>query len=346
MTKQELVQQQAPTEILQKTPGDYTTHSAFQSSDEYKAMLFASRWAKPFEQLQEWHNANKQTHNISQDTTPGEVDFTTLLVPAKTPELIGRELVTIIPVSVPQIQIPVFHVGKSGKSARGEQNFTSRTGRMTYIIAKLTEDVNTADTVDQTFIEDIQMGMIQYYWQELTRAHRQEVSQMFIDFVLPALSAGTHTDPSGNSYKTVAGQIATTTTAVAKENALDLITDAVTYARTQNWMPDCLVLTYEMLAVFLKSDDFKSHDFFRDMANYNTGMISSLFGMKVYVTNQKSGKHFWMFEKAQYACAIMRRDEMITNIDNNPTLTQGLSISSRFGFAYRDASRVYYYTAT
>ena len=108
----------------------------------------------------------------------------------------------------------------------------------------------------------------------------------------------------------------------------------------QKWTPDCVVMSWDAQAKFLKSRDLKDRDFFRDMANYNTGMMTSVYGLQFFVSNQLSGDRFWMFEKNNYAVATIRRDELIVNLEENRNQEQGLSISSRYGFAYRDAARV------
>ena len=330
MTSQEMARLQEQFEFMLEKPIETTNHAWNNNVNDYQKQLLGDRrWGQHFRKL--------QGHAISQDNLPGEINFTTLLVPPKVPELIGRDLCPVLPVSEPTQKIPVFTKGESGESARGEVNSHSGSGRMSYINATLQESWNTSDTVDQDFLEDIQMGMIQYYWQELTRAHREQVSKNFIDFVCPVLTAGNKTDPSGNAYTIASSQVRG-----AAHASLDVFTDLYTAAKKDNWVPDCCVMTYEAQANFMKSNDFKSHDFFREFANYNNGMLSALYGMKIFVTNQLSGSNMWIFQKDQYAIATMRRDEMIVNLDDNKKLEQGLGISSRYGFAYRDASRVIY----
>jgi len=313
------------------TPIETTKHAlqhGFEnhSADEYIHSLMSSRWGKHFENLRD--------HNLSQDTTPGEIDFTTLLVPPKVPDLIGRDLCTTIPVTTPTIQIPVFHIGKSSKTQRGEAGYLSSAGRMTYIDGKLSEALNTFDSVDQSFLEDLQMGMIQYYWQELTRVHRQDVSQAYVDHICNE-ETGNKTDPSGNRYSVGSGQVRSETAASMGE-----FTEAYNEARKDNWMPDTLVLTYGALSRLMSVNDFTNNDFFKEFANFNTGSLSSFYGLRIFVTSQKTGRKYWMFDSQNYACAVMRRDEMIVNVDDNANLAKGLAVSSRYGFAYRDFSRM------
>ena len=105
-------------------------------------------------------------------------------------------------------------------------------------------------------------------------------------------------------------------------------------------------MDYATLANFLKNKDFKSNEYFQHLADYSSGAIGSVLGMTIYPTTQVGTGKVWAFEKDHYAVAAIRRDELITNIRNDGTLSQGLNISSRFGWAYQDPRRVIMATVT
>ena len=309
-----------------ETPVETTLHK-WETSDEYRSLLMNSRWGEHFEHLAK--------HNISQDNLPGEINFLTSIVPPRTPDLIGRDMCPIVNVTEPTTRFPVLGVGATGRSARGEQNYLSAGGRISYKNLTLQDSWNTNDTVDQDFIEDIQSGLIQYYWNELYRIHRENISQEFIDFLCPTLTAGNKTDPSGNSYTIESWQIEAAKTAdmagllktwqAAKENHIN---------------PDTLLCNYDYLSRLLQAEDFRSNELFQSMADYKNGSIGSILGLNIYASTQVPTGKYWVFEKQEYAIAGMRRDEMITNLQDNSQISNGLSISSRYGFAYRDPSRV------
>ena len=313
-----------------------TTNHSWKHDESYRnALLQNKKWGAFF--------AEKVKHDVSQDTLIGEIDFSSMFVPPRTHNLIGRELIPVINVTEPTTKFPVMltsDLGKTTKQGKGLTSYASGTGRLTYKELKIGDSYNTADRVNQEFIEDAQMGALTYYWQELHRAHKQTISQLFLDQITGVATSGTATDPSGNVYT---GNTATAKTA-SQAFSLDSLIEGWTEAQTLKFMPDCLLLNPVALSTLLKDDDFKSNEYMQEYANYDSGMISSILGMNIFVSNQipsnaNNNKRCWMFEKDQFAVCAMRRDEMITNIEDNNILEQGLSISSRLGFAYKDPSR-------
>ena len=62
--------------------------------------------------------------------------------------------------------------------------------------------------------------------------------------------------------------------------------------------------------------------------------------MNIMPSTQVATGKYWVFERDAYALGGIRRHEMITNLRNDSQMSQGLSVSSRFGLAYKDAQRV------
>ena len=317
------------------TPVETTNHS-WKSNEGYRnSLLNDKKWGSFF--------ASKIKHDVSQDTLIGEIDFSSMFVPPRTHTLIGRELIPVINVTEPTTKFPVMltkDLGHTTKQGKGLTSYASRTGRLTYKELKIQDAYNTADRVNQDFLEDAQSGVLTYYWQELHRAHKEEISQLFLDQITGVATSGSATDPSGNVYT---GNTATAFTA-GQNFSLDSLIEGWTECQKLNFMPDCLLLNPAALSVLLKDNDFKSNEYMQEYANYDSGMISSILGMNIFVSNQiassaANNKRCWMFEKDQFAVCAMRRDEMITNIEDNEKMEQGLSISSRLGFAYKDPSR-------
>jgi len=308
---------------------------------KHRDAIMSSRWGEHFLKL-----PSMRGHDISVDNLPDEINFTTDIVPPRTPELIGRELMPIMPVTQPTTKFPVFSRGRSSKSARGQQDYRSSAGKMEYRVVTLQDSWNTADTVDQDFLEDIQPGIIQEYWGELTRAHRELVSENFVEYIVGGKTAaestkrvgtGTFTDGSGNTQPKGIDETSVTL------GTLDALIEGLTKARQKFWRPDTILMDWVQMGAMLKNSNFQNADYFREYANFDEGMINSVLNMNIMVSDQiptaLSG-YVWMFEKNRYACAAIRRDELITNLRDDGTLSQGLSISSRYGFAHKDGSAI------
>ena len=232
------------------TPYETTAHM-WQESEDYKSTIMNSRWGSHFEELSKLY-ADKpiEKHNIAQDNLPGEINFLNTIVPDRNPMLIGPDTLNLINVTEPTTRFPVLESGVSAKTARGLTNNLSRTGRIHYNNLTLQDSWNTNDSVDQDFLEDLQTGMIQYYWNELYRTHREQISKIYLDFVCAAHTAGNNkTDPSGNTYKIESWQVGTNAA------TLDGLIATWAKAKENNIMPDTLVCNFDVYAKFLQDEE-------------------------------------------------------------------------------------------
>ena len=316
-------------------------------------MLNNPKWGQKFTSM--W-NAIKTTYNISgAEVLPGEINFTTLLLGPLVPELIGRQLFPTYPVTEPDSQFPVLSKGRSEKGARGIDGTQSRTGRLTYKHLKIRDDaIVTRDEIDMNQIEDMQTAMVAPHWQELGRAHREDVSQEYIDAIWKTanfaavgsdgLNAdGTFTDESDNEHKKAPS-------AGAAAINMNVIIDAIINCRRRNVMGDCMLTDWTTIGALLKDSAFQNAEQFQQYADFGAGMIRSILGLRIFVSNQvpinSNGAHFLIYQKNRYVQAAMRRDELITNIDNKGELSQGLNISTRLGFGHKDGEAAYLWQET
>ena len=332
-----------------------TTEHMWEHSSEYRDSILNSNWGPKFQQMR---------HDASQDADPKLREFSPLTIKERIPMPIGRDLVDIMPVTKPTTQYTfIKRAEPSNKSARGEQGYNTRGSRHKYLDLKLGDPIENNDQLDQQKIEDIEPSNVPSIWQGMYEEHRLDVSQACLDAIRNVgentytSASGKHTlvsytDPSGNVHDSgmfvypMAGD---------KPVADDIIA-AWGQANTLNIYPDCMLMSYATHAALAQDDEFKSFDYFRDSANYeNPGpggaIISNVMGMNVFVTNQAIAKQtggsdtgsrdhpIYMFEKSQFVIGAMRRDEMVVNTERKEGLGQGLSISSRYGFALKDPSR-------
>ena len=326
------------------------TNDTKMQDEAHRREIFGHKhWGKA---LTKMANLYLGKHDIQTGDLPGLIDFTSMIVPPLVPELIGRELMPIKPVTEPVTRFPVFEKGKSSKTARGLNDYRSTSGKMVYKDLKLQNSWSTSDKVDLDFLEDIQPAMINEYWSELYRAHRELVSLNFIKAITGATyngsggpkDTGSWTDASGNTHKR----------SKLSDSGESGLGTAFTFAkligevmgqRKVNINPNCMLTSWTVMGTFLIDDQFMSNDYFREYANYNKGMIDSLLGMNIYVSTQlaeaeggTSEETAYLFPKERFLCAAIRRDELVTNIRDDNTLEQGLGISSRYGFAAKDGS--------
>ena len=316
------------------------TENAWKGNDKYREMIKNSVWEDAIERAY-------ARNNISAGSLPDEIKYEGIIVQPKTPMLVGRMLMDTQPMLAPTSQFTVFSKGrKSRRTGRGLRGYQTRSGRPTRKKLVLPDDaLENGDGVDQNYLEDIQPGEIIQHWTELYREHREDVSQEFIDTIADDAvgthtryktnSTGTFTDPSGNT-DSVGTQIAKGTWKI------NTFIDAYVKARTQKWIPDCILTNWMVMGEMLKESSWQNMDEFRNYADFDNATISMILGMKVIVSDQLhdgTGLAAYMFEKGRYARCGMRRDEMVVNNDDPDAMQHSLSISSRFTFAYYDSSR-------
>ena len=317
------------------------TENAWKGNEKYKAMIKNSVWNDAIEKAYE-------RNNISAGSLPDEIKYEGIIVPPKTPMLVGRMLMDIQPMMAPTSQFTVFSKGrKSRRTGRGLRGYQTRSGRPTRKKLVLPDDaLENGDGVDQNYLEDIQPGEIIQHWTELYREHREDVSQEFVNTIADD-AVGAHTrykaagpttkfmDPSGNEDY-VGTQIDKGTWKI------NTFIDAYVKARTQKWIPDCILTNWMVMGEMLKEESWQNMDEFRNYADFDNATISMILGMKVIVSDQLhdgTGLAAYVFEKGRYARCGMRRDEMVVNNDDPDAMQHSLSISSRFTFAYYDSSR-------
>ena len=316
-------------------PAVYTTAQAIASSAGYRKMICNSKAMREY--------AETVGNAISQDDIPGLIEFTTDLVSARRPMLVGRQLVRYRPMRGPLEKFMVAAKGKTSKSARGEANYASKGGRISYREIKITDTVETSDSVDLQHKEDTQGVAVSEAAQELSKIHDEEVSRLCVDTVTKIPTGGTNStaDLSGN----VIARGAFTKTASAALDA-DGIIEGHGTALAENIYPDTMLMNAATHTLLMKDESFQDADIFRSYADYDNGRLMRFMGMDVFVSNQidsnisNVNKKVWLFERNECVIFGVRRDKLMVTYEDRPNLADGILYSTRYGFAHRSPDRM------
>ena len=328
--------------LKELVPYETTEHIAKQSEDYRRELFQIPLVRRLLEQ--------SAKHDASQDSTDEAIGYLQTIIQPRKPMLMARSLVQTLYGTAPTQQFAAFTRGKSDVSSRGEQGHRSRAGRYKKREIKLQHVPETNEELDQTFIEDMSAAALPQYAQSLSYEHDLAVDSLIISELGKAAKgsgSSAFTDSSGNVHDR--GCFATTGSAAGTaNNFMKGIIVAKGECKKNHFVPDCLLIHTELETLALQEANFHNYEVFREYADYNTGMIRNVLGLDIIVTDQDlsatfgtnaNSKQGIMFDKSQFLWMYMRRDKMMVSYDRKENLGQGLSFSSRLGFAYGDVSR-------
>lgn len=140
---------------------------------------------------------------------------------------------------------------------------------------------------------------------------------------------------------TAAGHTVTGGAAITIAN----ITAAMQFLETDNYKPTDLIVGVEVANDLRNIDTFVEADK-AGVANPTMSLIGTIYGMKVWVSNNVTAKHAYVIDRAKALALVEKRPVTLANYDKIETDTSYVVATQRVGWAYLYAHSVSKITTT
>ena len=234
-----------------------------------------------------------------------------IVVEAAKPNLIGRELVTVMPTKEALVRFPKAKLAKAYKTGEFAETFFVGEKYETQDI-KVDVEVRAGAEYSKKFFEDASWPVLERQTAEVGRAIADLETQMIYDFLVA--NAGTTTTGDGDGDFEWAEL-------VKIWNELKKI----------NWNPDTIALHPDEVADCWTQDQFIHGFYFGDAVDVRRGVLGDLYmGMKVLSSSKCTAATILALEKAK-AVLLVRRDIITEPFENPKEDRYGIVASERIG---------------
>ena len=275
--------------------------------------------------LQAWQNnpllkVYRRTHNAQQDATAGIQELSSMVLEARRPDAIGRDLVRLFETTHDAVKIRKPAKGKAVKTDRGTLSIQSKGERNEFITITPDDEIEASEEWDLKFLEDAEWNVASSQAASIAA----DLQELETEQIFKQLKAITNANAAGRVNKADTASL-----------TADHLIDAWGLVKEQNATPDCCTMHPKDLTKLLKDDDFKDSTLLGEFANYSMGMVGMFMGMQMFVSSLHPENEIYVFDKNRVLMMALRRDRLVTPYEMAPH-TMGIQISTRYGFAHGD----------
>lgn len=243
-----------------------------------------------------------------------------IVVDAAVPELIGREIINVLPVKRDPVRFIKAAVGKAWKTGEAPAPVTPETYSAQNVSAY---EVKAAAEWTQSFLEDAEWNVEQRFVAECGRS----VAQFETEDIIALYNNISSSDLAGGNELTIASPI-----------TWQNFTALITRVRNANWHPNVVAVSETVYGELLSLDQFVSSLYHNPEKNIRTGVISTTLGVDV-VHSSLITKSLAIDTRVA-AVMTLRRDLTTKPYENPAEDKYGVSVTERYGLAVLRANAV------
>lgn len=275
--------------------------------------------------LQDWKNnplmkSWARAHSASQDETAGIQELSSMVLEARRPDAIGRDLVRMFETTHDAVKVRKPKRGKAVRTDRGTLSIHSRGERNDFITITPDDEIEVSEDWDRKYVEDAEWNVASANAMDVAMTLQEletEVIIAKIEGVSDSDSAGHVTYPSGAL-------------------AADTLIDAWTKVKEQDATPNVCVVSPRGIGQLLKDDDFKDSTLLGEFADYGMGRFGMFMGMQILVSSLVNNAKAYVFDTNRLVFMALRRDRLIVPYEQQPHVT-GIQVSTRYGMEIADS---------